>query len=460
MEIGLVALAVVFLFFALFLIWRWSARLGALVIILTAMLFGTSILARGIRALVPAEADVYEIAPPAVMLTTYGLAVVIGCVILLAGRRRVWMPLSLIGFVVTLVIFMFAVWTPNVAMWSGFLVLVGAVLAFAVGTAVGAEAFRRVPFARFLIIAVIVVLVFQLAIALAQLVGVSFPPWFLGTDRSIEDNDGRVSGTIGHPANLSKHTYLFALMTIGFTAASDKVNRRLAWVAITLAVVLTGLTISRANIAAMAILLVGWVLFYPGAAQVRTRVVGAGALAIASAVFAGPVLDRFEDDPTGGLRPRLLAANLEWLSGNVVTGTGPNSYIAVVGTVDKATSQGFPVHNAVLLLVSEVGVIAAGFFLLAFVGMAFYGVRNFRASEKHMYAPRIILLGIIGLIPMVTTGWGLLGEENLVLCMFVFGFLNGGRVLTSSGDAAHSSEVAHVQRPSPSRRGHDSERLA
>ncbi|OLT52240.1 O-antigen ligase [Cellulosimicrobium sp. CUA-896] len=135
---------------------------------------------------------------------------------------------------------------------------------------------------------------------------------------------------------------------------------RLRWAAT--ATIITGFlavgtTLSRGNILACGVLVVVWA-FAISRRRFSGRAFGIVLLAGAASVpFLGTLLVRFRLDPDGGSRPELMRAAVEQLQRSPWWGTGPNSYVEVVGRFDTATAYGLPVHNAALLLLCELGVV-------------------------------------------------------------------------------------------------------
>ncbi|QLD12260.1 O-antigen ligase family protein [Microbacterium oleivorans] len=419
-------------------------RFGFAAVALLIVLVGAAIFPRSLITLVAVpEATPYDIAPASLALQTQIVAFVLAAVVILIGRGRLKFAGALVVFAILLTGAMFTSWGGGtIPQWSGYFVLMGAVLAYGVGSAIGREVFSSSDLARFFLLVILAVLLLQFAVALLQLLGVSLPTGLVNSDRTLEQTVGRVSGTIGHPANLSKVTFVLMLLSLPFTAAGDRKIRRLAFVCVALAALLGGLTVSRANLVAMFVLLTAWILTFPGRARVGTRAVGAIGLVGATAVFAPLVLDRFEDDAEGGLRPLLLDAALRHLSNDVWIGTGPNAYVAVVGQSDAATASGYPVHNGFLLLTAELGWLLAALFFVPLAVLVGWGFRRLRRSSEFLHVPRVIVYATPGVAVIFLTGWGMISVLIIGLWMFALGFLGaarGGVSLTSVGD----SELRH-----------------
>lgn len=419
------------------------------------ILLGAAVFPRTVMTLVRSpESTPYDVSTASLGIQTQVVAFVIAAMLILIGGGKIKLPAALVLFVILLTAGMFTSWQGTVPQWSGYVMLVGSVIAFGVGWAVGREAFTREKFALFFLTLVLIVLIIQLGVSALQLAGVSLPTGLVNSDRTLEQTVGRVSGTIGHPANLSKVAFVLMLVSLPFTSAASKKLSRLAFLCVALAALLGGLTVSRANLIAMAVLLAAWILTFPGRARIGTRIGGAIVFAGAALVFAPLVLERFQDDADGGLRPLLLTAAWRQLANDFLIGTGPNSYIAVVGRTDAATASGYPVHNALLLMTAELGLLLAVLFFLPLFTLLAWGLLRFGRSKEFLYTPRVLVYSIPGLGVVLLTGWGMISVLVISLWMFTLGFLSSSRAgvalesITSRerGDVAIPEPVAFPHR--------------
>ncbi|MDF2506437.1 MAG: hypothetical protein K0Q52_296 [Microbacterium sp.] len=449
--VALIVLLIVGPFIAIAVGRKFGYAANALLVVL----FGAALFPRTIATFIESpDSTPYDIAPASLGLQTQVLVVVIAAVIILIGRGGLKLPMVLVVFAVLLTVGMFTSWQGTVPQWSGYVVLLSAVLAFGVGWAVGREAFNQEKFARFFLTAVLVVLLLQLGVAVLQLAGVHLPTGLVNSERTLEQTVGRVSGTIGHPANLSKVAFALMLMSLPFTTAANKRISRLAFLCVGAAALVGGLTVSRANLIAMAILLAAWILTFPGRARVGTRVGGAIVLLGAATIIGPLVLERFEDDAQGGLRPLLLAAALRQLKSDFLIGTGPNAYIFVVGKVDAATASGYPVHNAFLLMTAELGIVLAILFFLPLIILIVWAIARFFRSSEYMHAPRVIVYAIPGMGIILLTGWGMISVLIVGLWMFTVGFLSSARAgvgleTLSSFEQAAKKSSKKTSKPAP-----------
>lgn len=405
------------------------------------VLVGLAVPRELITVVADTSGDFSTIATPGIAIMTFTVTVSVAAVAILLGRGRLRIPVIFGLFIVVLFVKMLVVWDGSVMMWSGFFLYVTGIVAWIIGAGVGREIYTRVTPAQFVVTAVLLVLVLELVVSIVQVAGVQLPAWMTGTERSLEESLGRASGTVGHPANLAKLVFLLTVLVLPFTFSVDSRIRRLAWTAAGIGVVIAGLTISRANIAAQVTLLALWVLTYPGSAKIGTRVLGAIGIAAAAAVFAPAAFERFAVDEQGGLRPQLLEAALEQLQRNFIDGTGPNSYIQVVSAYDRATAAGYPVHNGFLLPLAELGLFPAIMFFVPFVAVLIAAMRSLSRAKRIMLLPRVVAYSLPGFAFILTTGWGLVSGFNLIGFLFVFGALSFMGTGQDSGEHAIGGQL-------------------
>ncbi|GAB3753266.1 hypothetical protein GCM10027591_01660 [Zhihengliuella somnathii] len=391
------------------------------VICAVAVLLSVSV-PRTVSEFFPSDDDAFStLSTPTPALTTYG-AVLLACVTaFVLERKRLSVPRVYYLFLILVLAGVVFIWHGGLLEWAGVVSLVGGVLAWGVGRALGREIFQKTTAARYFLMGLTVVLLLQLGVAMFQVVGTELPSWLTGTDRSLEESLGRVSGTVGHPANLAKLAFISAVFTLPFTLASSKRIRRWAWLVLLLGVVVSGLTISRANIAAHFLLIGLWVVTLPGPARFVTRIFSAAALACAAALFIPPMLARFEVDEVGGLRPILLEAAWRQLSENLWLGTGPNAYISVVGAFDAATASGLPVHNAFLLYTAELGLVLAVLFYWPVLRLFVGSLRRMHNNATVLAAGKALALALPGYLMITLTGWSMMAGFNLISIMLLFG---------------------------------------
>lgn len=412
---------------------------------------------RTIAELYPSDGETFStLSTPTPALTTYG-AVIFACTVAFSlERRRLTVPKTYYAFLFLVVAGLFLVWDGGLLEWAGVIALAGGILAWGFGRALGREIFGNSLAARNFLIGLALILLLQLGIATLQVTGVSVPTWLTGTDRTIEASLGRASGTVGHPANLAKLAFLSAVFALPFTLSSSKRLRRWAWFVLALGVVVTGLTISRANIAAHFLLIGLWVVTLPGPARFAARLFSGAALLAAAALFLPPMIERFEVDEVGGLRPVLLEAAWRQLSDNLWVGTGPNAYISVVGMSDAATASGLPVHNAFLLYTAELGLLMAVLFYWPILRLFVRSLRRMRSNDTVLSAGKALAFALPGYLMITLTGWSLMANFNLISVMLLFGTFAAATEVKKW--PAESRRLA--QKPTPGTVGRVRERAA
>lgn len=420
-------------------------RYGYAAVAGTIFLTGYALFPRSITDVISApDGTASDIAPAALRISTQVLVTIAAVLIIGFGDKNYKLPLSLVAFIVFVSLGMLFVWDKTTPQWSGYVTFVCAALAYGVGSGVGSAAFNSVPIARLILTVALGALIINAGVAVLQLAGLDLPGWLVASDRTLEQTVGRISGTIGHPANLSKVTFILTLIALPFTVADDRVLRRLAFAVTILATLIGGLSVSRANLIGTFILLTLWILTFPGRARVGTRLAGGVAIASAAVVFAPLVLERFANDSEGGLRPLLLNAGLRQLQSNLWLGTGPNSYIAVVGRFDEATASGYPVHNVFLLMTAELGLVPAICFFTTLAAALFWGLSRFTKSAQYHYVPRLIVYATPGIALIFTTGWGMISSILIGLWMFAVGFLSAAKNTTSGKNVLDTATSMHL----------------
>lgn len=249
------------------------------------------------------------------------------------------------------------------------------------------------------------------------------PVWLTSEGRLDVAVTSRAIGTLGHPANLSKVAFLLMLVLLPLTASTYRTVRRWAVGGIVVAVLLASITISRANILAVVLTLVLWLIWSPRGLTLGQRLFLLTGLASVSLLALPTVIDRFVDDPDGGARPELLGAGLNQISTNLWGGTGLNSYILKVSEFDPATRLGYPVHNTFLFVLAEFGLVCA---ILFFIPLLVMAIRAFRrvvglASFATPWA-RTFICAAPGFLIITLTGWGMASGSSLILWFLINGY--------------------------------------
>jgi hypothetical protein len=353
-----------------------------------------------------------------VTIATYHIALLGGFLALPRLTLRSISPWFLL-FLLSLLVLILARGLIGPHIWSGFLQWGTVVLAWGVGGAIATSSVREgKPTQRLIAIAVGVIVGWHATAVALQLMG-------LRAVSSIDAGDldiTRASGIAGHSGNLGKIMFILIMIVLPVTRSADKVARRWAIVSVVVAALLTGLSFSRANTAAVVILLLVWLLLGPGMTIAKRFLIPAVGL-----VAALPILDvlilRNQYDPDGGSRPQLMETAWHQIGESLWLGVGPNNYLSVVGRYDALAAGGLPVHSAFVLALAELGLISAILVALPLIGAVFVSLRRLGSRDgPATYA--IVLLGSVpGIVVIGSTGWGLLREQYLVLLFFALGYL-------------------------------------
>ncbi len=327
-------------------------------------------------------------------------------------NRLPWVFLTLLWLCMSLL------WDRTDEQWAGALHLSLAVIAWFVGNALAAGLDRDQASGRFLAVAALGVVGINLAASALQVVRPS--SFALLT----EQGGVRVEGLLGHPGDLGKVLLMITALTLPLTRSSDRTTSRIAFLAVASSAVLIGLTASRANFLGLFLMIGVWTLLRrPSVLFSGGRLVLPLTLGLVSIPFAATYIARFAADPDGGSRPELLRAGLFQISQTPWTGTGPNSYVTVVGQFDDRTAVGLPVHNTFLLAAAELGIPMAAVLFLPLVWVLVVALRARRIPG----APGDFAVAVLALAPAVLvvglTGWGLLKAPSLPLWFFVTAFL-------------------------------------
>lgn len=353
-------------------------------------------------------------------------------VLILAGKWRVLDSQSIVAilFIAFGVAFL---WPATLPVLGGSVYLVTAVCAWVFGRYVAPQIQHTKQVARLVTASLAAAFVMQLAILIFQLV------------TGDVDGQGRPWGSLGHPAVLGKDAVILSLLLLPLTRSADKLVRGLAWVAVVAGTAATALTVSRANIAAIAVVLVAWVLFLPSSrAAIRTKIILPLVMCALLLPLVPTVLARFEDDPEGGDRPALLEAGLRMISDRFWTGTGPNNFVHTASATEAIVQEtGYPVHNAILLLLAELGIVGCVIFVAFLVVPVWkalrFAWRNRGTNSFQADTARAVIAMTFGLVAIGFTGWGLLGSSHLFLLFFVLGFARGVLSPRRAGDAIGSA---------------------
>lgn len=371
------------------------------------------------------------IAGPVPELRTFGLVIGAGLVLAVLGRspREAWL---LVPFCLWVMAGFAWIWPHSGLVEAGVLQLLMGGAAWAVGAYVAKDA-RRPELLTLAALLVCGIVWVQVLVTLLQFVGVPINRLDIVESDILGD---RVNGTANHPNNLGKLLILLLLLLLPLTeVAKDPRLRRLALVTALAGLIPLVLAQGRANLAAYFAALVFWALLTPAGRQVGAKLAILGGGVAATALSAGVVLARFDEDPSGGVRPQILRIALRALPDHLVAGVGPNYYVDAVSSREGSF---IPVHNTFVLLSSEAGLL--GFFLLA-APMVWLGLRSVTLARKQSHA-RALASVAPGLALVSWTGWGMLGTSVFPLALFALAFS-----FCAMNEEAPSRQLARRTRP-------------
>ncbi|WP_251150050.1 O-antigen ligase family protein [Cellulosimicrobium sp. Marseille-Q4280] len=327
-----------------------------------------------------------------------------------ADRR----PLVALLAVPVLVVLVLGVWDGTPAQWSGAVHLSAAAVAWVAGARLSASLGVSSRQDGVVLATVLGILVAQLLLCALQVSGTAFA--VEATDQGLS----RARGSFGHAGDLGKVVVALMALVLPWTVSVVSRLRWTATAALGVGFLVLGTTLSRANILAGGVLIVVWA-FAISRRRFSGRAFGIVLLAAAASIpFLGTLLLRFRLDPDGGSRPELLRAAFEQLGRSPWWGTGPNSYVEVVGQYDAATASGLPVHNALILLLCELGLVLFVPIAAAVGVMAARAFAARRTGDPLASACAAALLACLfaGLL-IAVTGWGMLKGTVLLTWVLV-----------------------------------------
>lgn len=418
----------------LLLLSKFGLRIG----LLSATLIATCLIPFGLIKLGPETEYVTGVAPTVFTISTYTVVIASGLLLaILRGtfhRGALWSGLLLIALAVNISL----VWTQGENLKSGALHFTLVALAWSLGVCLGQigplNPRELLQLSRVL---ASIMAVFAVSVLTQLLIG--------------EAVHNRVSGLFSHPALIGKLTVFLLAITLPLTIADDKKTRRNSIIAIVLGAVATMPTLARANIVALLLVLCLWALTLPGKRAKQARFVIPLLALLAFIPFSDEVIGRFEADAEGGDRPELLAAGLRQLSDNLWGGTGPNNFVQQVSQHEWiVASTGYPVHNAILLAIAELGLITAITLFLPLLVTVLRSLKRFRLSTPAGLFSKSFLLVVIGSAVILWTGWGALEEPVPELIFLISGFVYGQqelRVTQDVGNIGRQTAASHIPDP-------------
>lgn len=308
-------------------------------------------------------------------------------------------------------------WTTEVA--TGLAHLAVALWALPAGLAIGRRPSTSRDDTTFLTVMLMVVTM-ELVLELAQFAG-------------FDINVARVSGTFGHANVVGKLCLISSVLVLPRLCHEERRIRQLALITLVVAFIATALTLSRSNTFALVGVFLVWQLFVApgrraGSVSRWWRVVGTGViLAGLGLVFWGPFQDRIIDDPEGGPRPGLLKAALDHMDDYWFTGTGPGNFTATLKYVESEVARvGQPVHNSLLLLLMELGLVAATCYAWPMVRVLWAALGAWRSPDLGRRAwARALVVVCLGVSAAAYLGWGFLQDPSVAWTGFVFGLASG-----------------------------------
>ncbi len=334
-------------------------------------------------------------------------------------------------------------WGGTPAQWSGLKLYVTAIVAFAVGRWLSENLTEKSALLLASVCAAVCFL--QLVFTVAQSRGVMLLRAGGPDTENWITSEGRMVGLFSHPAILGKTVFLLLCFLLPLSTCRRPLTRRLTYTAVAFGSLATLFTLSRANILAIGIAIVLWVLLSGRASSIAARL-GVLAVSIGLIVLNGGLIGALQDrqraDPGGGYRDRLLQTGLGQIESAPFTGTGPNFYTDVVGRYDRLAAAGFPVHNSFLYPAAELGIPLA---ILLFVPIVLTIVVRISRIRPHLglEVQTAALLSIFpGLLLIAWTGWGMIATEALPLWFMGFGFLAANNNFFNRAQPPHINSEA------------------
>lgn len=341
------------------------------------------------------------------------LVICVGIALLVRGRYYKTLGLFL-PFLITSLILQVYEWHAAAASLLNYVVYL---LAWIVGMRISQSALDSNTNRRWFVWTLLFVVLAQTGVTALQTLGV---PLFQLEGVTAELEGGRANGTMDHPGTLGKVLMLIAVLALPATLSPDLISRRVASVAVWLALVPVALTASRSNFVAYLAVVLVWAVIQPASKRFGGRLVLPMFVGIVALVFVDQIIQRFLADPSGGQREHFSIVTLEYLPRVLWTGVGPGQFTSYFGQFDALIAQNWPVHHVGLLLLSELGLLATVAFLLPVIVLfatALRGGKNSRIGDA-----RALLALLPSLVLVSVTGWGLMYPNVFTLLMFVFGY--------------------------------------
>ncbi|WP_371029168.1 O-antigen ligase family protein [Pseudoclavibacter sp. JSM 162008] len=371
---------------------------------------------------------------------SYVIVACVGLVGLVAFWRKSspWLFVPLAAY---LAFGMAFIWDGGAGQSGGTMNIVYIMLAWAAGAFMGSSFRDRAELDRSFTVLLVLIVVFQVLVTALQTLGV---PIFELTGRSLDLEGGRANGTFTHPSTIGKVLTLVMMLLMPMTRAADATTRKLALFGLLLSIVPIALSASRANfVSALAMILV-WSLLQPRDTKFFSRRFLLPALVgVVSLFFVDSILERFNKDPVGGEREHFMEVALVQFADTPWFGVGPANYVRVVGMRDALTAEGWPVHNAFMLQIVELGIIGALLFFLPLLYMFVRSVLAMRLVSRQGDYARAVVAYLPAFVLISWTGWGMLAPGMAALLFFCLAF-SMQQVTSKATPVVSVSEVALV----------------
>ena len=405
-----------------------------------------SIILVALIALAVFPRDVGSLQLGGVQASLPNLAMLLIAFVAVLALRKQTFPVRFLPLLAVVALVLWAqVWSGTPAQWAGLTNLALVVAAWFAGTYLASLNRGDPNIERWLAVSIFLIIGFEAAVTILQTAGVNLFPTY---DRTSELTAGRANGSLGHPGSLGKALLFLNLIALPLTRSADKVTKRLAGATVVVTLIPIGLSASRANFAAMLVLVVLWALLLPRQKKIGARVALPAMALIVALMFSDTIAARFQEDPEGGAREHLMDVALAHVGENFWFGVGPNTYIEYFGQFDQLTSQGWRVHNVFALQLAEIGLVGAALLFVPLFLPYLTAVRRLRLTDSRgMYARALLVSAPVVLI-MGTTGWGLASGAMFYLWFFTIGYLV--RRMTTKDDEVWTpdpaSTIADVRR--------------
>jgi O-antigen ligase len=219
----------------------------------------------------------------------------------------------------------------------------------------------------------------------------------------------RVVSTFNEPTAAGKFLFLLAIITVVWLFGRDPQKRKYSILMVAAILVVSILTQTRSNFAAVGVL----VLLYSLAVNRRNLFARVAFTGIAAALVIFASLStwdaRFSEDQ--GLRGHTIDVATDYIASDPDTwwtGIGPNRYFEVLAPIDSWVAHGYPAHNYFLYLLVELGLFGTLVYILPFVVLTVSCVKAIRNGTQSSNIAKAWLCALPGLLLMAMFGWGLL----------------------------------------------------